>query len=163
MLAPWIQFWRIRSRKHSVDQIITPNYDAVIAAAFSRGTVFKLHGNLDFLQHTPLFRNQRPEGRAANPAIAREFARGFLHPSHPRYSVKLAAAFAVRQALEDDPTLLACRSPKAAAKKWLVSHALDYELIKANGEVNELGIEEITKIVNWLQMGGATKTPSRKR
>jgi len=99
----------------------------------------------------------------ANSAIAREFASGFLHPSHARYSPKLAAAFAVRQVLEDDPTLLKYKSPKAAAKMWLHSHAAEYVLIKVDGHVNDLAVEEIAKTVNWQQTGGAPKTPSRKR
>jgi hypothetical protein len=54
-----------------------------------------------------------------------------------------------------DPTRLERRSsPKAAAKIWSRLHPQEYGLIKANGTINELVIEEIAKIVNWLRTGG---------
>jgi hypothetical protein len=137
-------------------QHFTTNFDALITAALA---LSKVH------QHAIVGRELLEHlngGGRANCAVAREFAGGFLHPSHARYSPKLAAAFAARQALEDDPTLLKYKSPKAAAKIWLRLHALEYGLIRANGHVNELAVEEIAKIVNWLQSGGAPKTPSRK-
>jgi hypothetical protein len=86
----------------------------------------------------------------------------FLDPNHPRYSSKLAAATDVRQAMEDDHGLLIGKSPKIAMKKWLRSRRRKYGLVDAEGKTNELAIEEISKVANWLLKGGAPKTPLQK-
>lgn len=43
---------------------------------------------------------------------------------------------------------------------WLRSHAGRFGLIKDDGNPNESGIEEVSKVANWETKGGAPKTPS---
>jgi hypothetical protein len=78
----------------------------------------------------------------------------YLNPSHPRYAPKLAAS--VKAWLSTSDTQ---KKPKEALEKWLRENAAAYGLNKDDGNPNELGIEECTKVANWNTKGGATKTP----
>ncbi|BDD88646.1 hypothetical protein [Desulfofustis limnaeus] len=84
----------------------------------------------------------------------------FLNESHPHYSPKLAAAIGAWHAVEADPSMREGRSVKKALTDWLEKNAQKYQLIKEDGEFNASGIEEVAKIANWEQKGGAPKTPS---
>jgi hypothetical protein len=82
----------------------------------------------------------------------------YLDPNHPHYSLKLAAAIAAWEALTADPALFKSKTPKAAALKWLTDNAKRLGLIKNDGTINDLGIEELAKIINWKPIGGAPRT-----
>jgi len=83
----------------------------------------------------------------------------YLNPSHPCYAPKLAAAIHAWLAVVKDPTALKGKTPKNAMEKWLRLNAKSYGLTKEkDGLPNETGIEEICKVANWKQSGGAAKT-----
>ncbi len=79
----------------------------------------------------------------------------YLDPKNPRYAPRLAAAVRAWQAVTDP----AGNSPKKAVIKWLREHAAEFGLTDDEGKLNESGIEEIAKVVNWQPAGGAPKTP----
>jgi hypothetical protein len=81
----------------------------------------------------------------------------YLHKDHPRYSAKLAAAVNVWLAMEDS-NLYKGKSPKTAMSYWLESRYIELGLIYQEG-INNTAIEECTKVANWNDKGGATKTP----
>lgn len=78
---------------------------------------------------------------------------GYLDPSHPRYSPKLAASVLAWEAMEDENL---CRgvSPKSAITTWLTNNH------KAIGlDLSKSGIGEVATVVNWKTTGGAPVTP----
>ena len=83
----------------------------------------------------------------------------YLDPNHPNYSPKLAAAIAAWEALNADPALFKFKPPKTAALEWLTDNAKRLGLIKNDGSINGLGIEEIAKVTNWRPTGGPPRTP----
>ncbi len=82
----------------------------------------------------------------------------YLDPSHSRYAPKLAAAVNAWLAMEDE-SARGNSSPKMALEKWLRQHAAEFGLSKDDGNPNENGIKEISKVANWDMRGGAPKTP----
>jgi hypothetical protein len=82
----------------------------------------------------------------------------YLDPQNPNHSRKLAAAISAWQALASDPDKLAKRHPKTVALNWLRANAHSFGLLKPDGKVNEQGIEDIAKVVNWKPEGGAPKS-----
>jgi hypothetical protein len=82
----------------------------------------------------------------------------YLHPEHPRYAPKLAAAVLAWRATENE-SAISGKSPKQALMKWLREHAADFGLTDEDGKPNETGIEEAAKVANWQPSGGAPKTP----
>jgi len=78
------------------------------------------------------------------------------------YAPKLAAAVRAWNEVTVDPNALIGKTPKKALEIWLRKHANEYGLTGKDGNPNELGIEEISKIANWKPAGGATPTPSPK-
>lgn len=82
---------------------------------------------------------------------------GYMSPDHPRYSAKLAAAVKVWQAMDDD-NLYSGKSPREGMSTWLESRYKELGLVW-NGKINKTGIEEITKVANWITAGGAPTTP----
>jgi hypothetical protein len=82
----------------------------------------------------------------------------YLDPRNPNHSRKLAAAISAWQALASDPDMLAKRHPKTVALNWLRANAHSFGLLKPDGKVNEQGIEDIAKVVNWKPEGGAPKS-----
>jgi len=82
----------------------------------------------------------------------------YLDPNHPNYAPKLAAAIGVWQAVIANPDLLRSKSAKQAMMKWLRQNADRYGLTKEDGTLNEQGIEEVAKVANWSDKGGAPKT-----
>jgi len=84
----------------------------------------------------------------------------FLNKTHLRYSPKLAAAVTAWK-IHSDKNLLKATTPKKAVMKWLRKNAAEYNLTDDEGRPLESTIEEIAKVVNWDQKGGAPSTPSR--
>lgn len=82
----------------------------------------------------------------------------YLNPAHPCYAPKLAAAIQAWLAVVSDPKALGGKTPKAAMEKWLRLNAKTYGLTVKDGSPNNTGIEEICKVANWKQLGGAAKT-----
>lgn len=76
------------------------------------------------------------------------------------YASKLAAAVKAWTAVSSNPSLLRGKSPRKAIEDWLHEHAMEYGLINKDGKPNKLGIEEISKVANWKQTGGAPATPT---
>jgi hypothetical protein len=83
----------------------------------------------------------------------------YLSEADPNYSPKLAAAIKAWQAVSADPELRRGRSVKQALNVWLRQHANEFGLTKEDGNPNEQGIEDVSKIANWDTKGGAPKTP----
>lgn len=83
--------------------------------------------------------------------------RDYLDTDHPRYSVKLAAAIKVWEAMEDE-NLLARKSTKTAMTDWLESRYKELGLVH-NGKISKNAIENVVSVVNWHTTGGAPKTP----
>ncbi|MFC1876005.1 hypothetical protein ACFL2E_01825 [Thermodesulfobacteriota bacterium] len=83
----------------------------------------------------------------------------FLDPNHKNYAPKLAASIRAWQAVNADPGLIKGKTVKQALVKWLRKNADQFGLTKDDGNPNEQGIEEISKISNWDAKGGAPKTP----
>ncbi|MBB3773244.1 hypothetical protein FHS55_003877 [Angulomicrobium tetraedrale] len=80
--------------------------------------------------------------------------------SSPFHAPKLAAALAAWEAVTSGPELLRGKSPKRALETWLTEHAAEYDLLNKDGTPNRTGIEEIAKVANWNQKGGAPTTPA---
>jgi hypothetical protein len=106
--------------------------------------------------------------------LERNFTDGFFVDDRPRsmtfmekdsqfYAHKLAAAVAAWNAVSLDENLLQGKSPKQALEKWLRENASQFGLTKEDGNPSETAIEEIAKVANWNQVGGATKTPTRSK
>jgi len=83
----------------------------------------------------------------------------YLSKSHPSYSAKLAAAIEAWKAVSADAELRRGKSVKQALIVWLRQHANEFGLTKEDGNPNEQGIEDVSKIANWDTRGGAPKTP----
>lgn len=84
------------------------------------------------------------------------------HPSDygPFYAQKLDAAVAAWEAVTSEPHRLRGKSPKQALEGWLTENAKEYGLLNRDGTPNRTGIEEIAKVANWNQKGGAPSTPT---
>lgn len=78
---------------------------------------------------------------------------GYLDPSHPRYSPKLAASVLAWEAMEDE-NLRRGVSPKSAITTWLTDN---HKAIGLN--LSKSGIGEVATVVNWKTTGGAPVTP----
>ena len=78
----------------------------------------------------------------------------------PFYAQKLDAALAAWQAVAYEPHRLRGKSPKQALEDWLTKNAEEYGLVNRDGTPNRTGIEEIAKVANWNQKGGAPSTPT---
>jgi len=92
------------------------------------------------------------------PATAPASTPDYLNPKHPHYTPKLAAAVKAWQALADIDVQR--KSVKQALGDWLLDHAHALELMKDDGNPNYTAIDEIAKVANWNQGGGAPKTPT---
>jgi hypothetical protein len=91
---------------------------------------------------------------------------GYLDPSHPNYAPKLAAAVRAWQAVTTDASLLDNgKSVKKNLERWLTDHASELGLLKKkDGKPNSEAIEDqIAKVANWDEEGGAPKTPRREK
>ena len=76
------------------------------------------------------------------------------------YAPKLAAAMDAWTAVTTDPKRLRGKSPKQALETWLTENAGAYGLLNKDGTPNKTGIEEVAKVANWNQNGGAPRTPT---
>lgn len=81
----------------------------------------------------------------------------YLDPGHEHYAPKLAAAVNAWLAVTENQELLRNRNPKQAIDKWLRKNADRFGLTKDDGNPNEQGITEISKVANW-KMAGVSKT-----
>lgn len=81
----------------------------------------------------------------------------YLNQNHPRYAPKLAACVKAWLEVTEPPK---GKRPKHALEKWFRENGASYGLTKEDGNPNEQGIEECTKVTNWDIRGGATKTPT---
>lgn len=81
----------------------------------------------------------------------------YLNPNHDCYAPKLAAAVSAWLAVTGNPELQKNKNPKPAIDIWLRKNADMYGLTKDDGNPNELGIKEISKVANW-KFSGASKT-----
>lgn len=80
----------------------------------------------------------------------------YLDPKNPRYAPKLAAAVRAWQAV----TNTGGKSPRQALEKWIREHAAQFGLTNDDGMPTKTAVEEIAKVANWNDKGGAPKTPS---
>jgi hypothetical protein len=78
----------------------------------------------------------------------------YLDKRNPRYAPKLAAAVQAWMSVTDPGK----KSPKQALDKWLREHAAEFGLTDEDGKPIESAVEEISKVANWKQSGGAPKT-----
>jgi hypothetical protein len=84
----------------------------------------------------------------------------YLDRSDPSFSAKLAAAVEAWKAVKAERAIKTSgRSVKTDLTKWLNIHAFEYGLTNGTGEPNKQAIEEVAKVANWDQKGGAPKTP----
>jgi len=74
------------------------------------------------------------------------------------YSAKLDAANKAWSAVTSNPGSFERISPKQALREWLEANADQFGLIKKDGTLNDLGIEDVAKVANWKPVGGATPT-----
>lgn len=81
----------------------------------------------------------------------------YLNPQHPRYSKKMASAIKAWEAM-DDVNLIKGKSPKSAMESWLESRYKELGLIYKTG-INKTAIQEVAKVANWKEDGGAPSTP----
>jgi hypothetical protein len=88
---------------------------------------------------------------------------GYLNKKSPYYAPKLAAAIRAWEAVSTNKKYKDNgKTPKQNLMHWLKLHAAEYDLIKEDGEINVNAIEEqVSKVANWNDKGGASKTPSR--
>lgn len=88
----------------------------------------------------------------------------YLDPSHSCYAPKLAGAIRAWQAVVSDSRYQKNgKSVKANIENWLIAHASEFKLLKKDGELNRTAIvEQISKIVNWDDHGGAPTTPTKR-
>lgn len=80
----------------------------------------------------------------------------YLDPSNGRYAPKLAAAVQAWLAVGDE---VKAKTPKMALTKWLNEHAGRFGLADDAGVPKKSTIDDIAKVANWEQEGGAPKTP----
>ena len=81
----------------------------------------------------------------------------YLDNKHPSFSIEIAAAIRVCEAIQD-PELRKGKTIKTAATEWLLIHYRELGLIY-NGERSKSAIDRIAILVNWDSSGGAPKTP----
>jgi len=102
----------------------------------------------------------------------RGFIRGFFFPNstdapdyldsnNSSYAPKLVAAIHAWQAVNSDPKYQNNgRHVKQNLESWLTAHAAEFDLVKSDGEINVEAIKnQIAKVANWQDKGGAPKTP----
>ena len=87
----------------------------------------------------------------------------YLDPQNHCYAPKLAAAIHAWQAVTTDPKYLDNgKHVKQNLEAWLTAHAAEFDLVKEDGEINTDAIKnQISKVANWKDKGGAPKTPLR--
>lgn len=86
----------------------------------------------------------------------------YLDRSDPAFSAKLAAAVEAWKAVKTERSIKSsAKSVKTDLTRWLNIHADKYGLSNGLGEPNKLAIEEVAKVANWDQKGGAPRTPGK--
>lgn len=86
----------------------------------------------------------------------------YLDKNHAHYSPKLAAAISAWQAVSNDPKYANNgKTVKQNLINWITAHAAEFNLIKDDGEINNLAIkDQIAMVSNWDTVGGAANTPT---
>jgi len=86
----------------------------------------------------------------------------YLDQNHPYYAPKLAAAIYAWKAVTTESKYVENgKHVKQNLESWLTAHAAQFDLIKEDGEINSDAIKnQISKVANWKDKGGAPKTPS---
>ncbi len=80
---------------------------------------------------------------------------GYLNPSHPRYSKKLAACIDAWEAMDDESKLKG-----TATKQALLEYLKKSDfLADVDGNVSASAAEDCATVANWNTKGGAPKTP----
>ncbi len=147
-------------RKKKVDGRIVPlRYE--VSSGLDNSTYFEeIPDTIDFdastLDVDSLAAWLEYKGNFNNPFVeGRTRIEGYLDYANVRYAPKLAAAVKAWEALEDQfNTKL---SPKQNLQRWLRLHAAEYGFVNDDGKPRESTIEDIAKIANWSQIGGAPK------
>ena len=80
----------------------------------------------------------------------------YLNAKHKHYAPKLAAAVNAWLEVSRNPGLRKNKNPKQAIDIWLRKNADRYGLTKDDGNPNEQGITEISKVANW-KLSGVSK------
>ena len=107
----------------------------------------------EFLKH--IFSFFEPIYKALNHTIE-PTKQDYLDPKHPRYAPKLAASIKVWKAMEDE-SLLKGKGTVSAMKSWLELRYKELGLIH-KGKINNTAIQEVAKVANWNEDGGAPTT-----
>jgi len=107
--------------------------------------------------------------------LSRGFSTGFLfqnkttepdyfNKNSPYYAPKLAAAIRAWEAVSTDEKYSNNgKTVKQNLMNWLIAHASEYDLIKDDGDINNEAIEnQLSKVANWNDKGGASKTPTKQ-
>jgi hypothetical protein len=86
----------------------------------------------------------------------------YLDKNHAHYSPKLAAAISAWQVVSNDPKYANNgKTVKQNLINWITAHAAEFNLIKDDGEINNLAIkDQIAMVSNWDTVGGAANTPT---
>jgi len=87
----------------------------------------------------------------------------YLDTQNSNYAPKLAAAIHAWQAVTTDPKYLNNgKHVKQNLEAWLTAHAAEFDLVKEDGDINVDAIKnQISKVANWKDKGGAPKTPNQ--
>jgi len=80
----------------------------------------------------------------------------YLDPAHPRYAPKLAAAVEAWTAADEQTA--GAGTVKQKLEKWLRENAARFGLSGPDGNPMANLIDEIAKVANWEQKGGAPKS-----
>mgnify|MGYP000202666331 CR=1 FL=1 len=88
----------------------------------------------------------------------------YFNKNSPYYAPKLAAAIRAWEAISTDEKYSANgKTVKQNLMNWLIAHASEYDLIKDDGDINNEAIEnQLSKVANWNDKGGASKTPTKQ-
>jgi len=87
----------------------------------------------------------------------------FFDKNNPCYAPKLAASIRAWEAVSTEQKYKDNgKTVKKNLENWLTAHAADFGLLKDDGEINNDAIvNQVSKVSNWNDKGGASKTPER--
>jgi len=87
----------------------------------------------------------------------------YFDKDNPCYAPKLAASIRAWEAVSTEQKYKDNgKTVKKNLENWLTAHAADFGLLKDDGEINNDAIvNQASKVANWDDKGGASKTPTR--
>ena len=87
----------------------------------------------------------------------------YFDKNHECYAPKLVAAIRAWEAVSTEQKYKDNgKTVKKNLESWLTAHAEDFGLLKDDGEINNDAIvNQVSKVSNWNDKGGASKTPER--